>query len=79
MLKKFWTPVNWERMPIRKPLTFYTILFTYGLSFMAWLFNKPLPGGVESLLSFVVPVVVGSYFASSTVEAIKTTKDDDDK
>jgi len=76
MLKKIWTPVNWDKMPIRKPLTFYTILFTYGLSFMAWLFNKPIPSGVESLLSFVVPVVVASYFTSSTFEALKSKEEE---
>ena len=58
-------------MPLRKPLAIVVTLFTLGLCAYATWADVYIQQGVVALLTFVAPVVLGGYYASSTYEHCK--------
>jgi len=74
---KWFVKGDWN-IPARKPLAVNSVFFVYSLCILAWIFQRDIPNGAVTLMSFVVPTVVVSYFGSSAIEAIKAKEDDKD-
>ena len=68
-----------RKMPLRKILAIWAAILTSFVVIYCVVKNAVLSQQVKDIITYIVSITIGAYFASSSYEAVRKGKEENDK